>query len=394
MRLPAAQSRNGAEPDGHGRTTSWVSPTLANGAAVCGRLLVIGIAFYALVLVLSRFALVVIPVFGALFVAAMLHVPVGLLRRRGWPRAAATWLVLAVALVVLAAIGFFIISQVSGQYSQLVTQVADVRDHVQQLLAKVPGFSSIHNMSDLGTRLVTWLQQHRAAVAGGVLTAGQLAGEIVTGIIIAIFVSYFFLAEGDRIWAWLVRLLPTRMQPGVNGAGVRAFSVVSGWVVGTALIACIHAVVIGAVLWLLGTALVLPLAVLVFIGSFIPIVGAVLAGGVALLVTLVTAGPVPALVLLLVLIAENQIEAHLMQPFIVGRAVRLHPVAIVLVLAAAAAVGGLVGAIVAVPLVAGLHAGIKYLTGVEDLHGNRLDGQDRMEPMPVPEANPARTGNP
>jgi predicted PurR-regulated permease PerM len=372
------------------QSSSWVSPTVANGAAVCGRLLIIGLAFYALVLVLSRFALVVIPVFGALFTSALLHVPVARLRRRGWPRAAATWLVLVAALVVLGAVGFFIISQVSGQYPQLVTQVADVRDHLQQLLTKIPGFSSIHNMSDLGNRLVAWLQQNRAAVAGGVLTAGQLAGEIVTGVIITIFVSYFFLAEGDRIWSWLVRLLPIRMQPGINGAGVRAFSVVSGWVVGTALIACIHAVVIGAVLWLVGASLVLPLAVLVFIGSFVPIIGAVLAGGVAIVVTLVTAGPVPALILLVVLIAENQIEAHLLQPFIVGRAVRLHPVAIVLVLAAAAAVGGLLGAIVAVPLVAALHAGIKYLTGVEDLHGNPLDGRDRMAPMPVPLVNPSR----
>ena len=368
-----------------------MSPTLENGAAVCWRLLVVGLAFYALVRVLDRFAIVVIPVLAALFVAAMLHVPVGLLRRRGWPRSAATWVVLAAALLILAVVAYFIVSQVTSQYAQLVSEVADVRNNLQRWLAKLPGSAGSQSIQSVGNGLVGWLQQHRTTVAGGVLTAGQVAGEIVTGIIISLFVSFFFLAEGDRIWAWSVRLLPVRMQQNVNGAGVRAFAVVSHWVVGTALIACIHGVVIGVVLWLLGASLVIPLAVLVFLGSFIPIIGEVLTGGLATLVTLVTVGPIPALILLVVLIVENQVEAHLLQPFIVGRAVRLHPVAIVLALAGGAAVAGLIGAIIAVPVVAALHAGIKYLAGVEDIRGKQLDERDRRAPMPAQGAVARRT---
>ena len=360
---------------------------LTRGAAVCWRLLVVGVTAYALVWVLGRFAIVVIPVFVALFFTAMLHAPVTYLRNHGWPRMAATWVVLVAAVAVITAVGYFVVLHVTGQYPHLVNQVSVVRDQLQQMLRKLPGGGST-SVNQLSDRVVTWLQQHRSSVAGGVMTAGRVVLEVVTGAVIAFFLTYFFLADGDRIWSWIVRLLSPSVRPSVNGAGHRAFRVLSGWVVGTAAIACVHGTVIGLVMWRLGTPLVIPLAVLIFVGSFIPMIGAVLFGGLALLVTLVAVGPVSALVLLVVLVMENQLEAHLMQPFIVGRAVRLHPVTIVLVLTAAGAVGGFIGAIVAVPLVAAMHAAVKYLTGVEDLHGHPIQETDRMEPITPPESAP------
>jgi predicted PurR-regulated permease PerM len=160
--------------------------------------------------------------------------------------------------------------------------------------------------------------------------------------------------------------------------------VLSGWITGTAIIALIHGVVIGLTLWLLGTPLAVVLAVLVFIGSFIPIIGAFVFGGFAVLVTLVTQGLVAAAILLGVLIVENLLEGHVYQPLIMGRTVRLHPVAILLGLAVGGLLAGIMGAIVAIPLIGALHAAVKYLTGIEDIDGNSLRDEDRMEPEPPP----------
>ena len=135
------------------------------------------------------------------------------------------------------------------------------------------------------------VRQHTSSLASGVIVVGTIIGELVTGLVVLIFVTFYFLQEGDRIWSWLVRLCPRTVQPSVRGAGYRAWHVLSGWVVGTAIIALFHGVVIGLFLYFLGVPLAFPLAVLVFIGSFIPIVGAVLFGGLAVLVALLTQGP-------------------------------------------------------------------------------------------------------
>lgn len=354
---------------------------LVGAAGVAWRLLVISGALLALVLVLNRLTIVVLPVFLALFLTALGHVPHRFLRRHRWPRAAATWFVLLGGVAILGGIGYFVASNVASNYAQLVAQVSQIGHQARDLLHRLPGSPSGTNIDALTNKLVGWLQDHRAAVAGGVITAGRMAAEIVTGLIIAVFLTYFFLADGSRLWTWCVRLLPGNIQGSANGAGHRAWRVLSAWILGTAVIAVFHGVVVGAVLWILGTPLVIPLAVLVFLGSFIPIVGAVLFGGLAVLVTLVAVGPISGLILVCVLLVENQIEAHLLQPFIVGRAVRLHPVAIVIALTGGGLLGGIFGAILAIPIVASAHAAVKYLTGVEDVRGRprRLD-DDRMRP--------------
>lgn len=361
---------------------------LAGAAAVSWRLLVVALTVFAVVLVLNRLTIVVVPLFVAMFFTAMLHRPVDWLRQHSWRRMPATWAVLLAAQLVFVVIGYLAVTRTSTGYPALVSQFDQVQAQFLRSISAIPGLGGNQGFDNLGQRLTDWVQQNRSAVMGGVLTAGRYAGEIVTGLVIAFFLTYFFLADGDRIWSWTVCLFPDSARPSVNGAGHRAFWAVSGWVRGTALVALFHGVVIGTVLWLLGTPLVLPLAVLVFFGSFIPLVGAVVFGGLAVVVTLVTGGIVPALILLVVLLFENQVESHILQPFVVGHAVRLHPVAIVLVLAAGGALAGLIGAIVAVPLAAATHAAVKYLTGVEGLHGQALNDGDRREPVSPPESAP------
>jgi predicted PurR-regulated permease PerM len=385
---PRVEGRQPPQLDGgRGQWQPYVPPVLVEAAAWSWRLILVAALFYLLVLLLSRLMLAVVAIFVALLAAALLHRPVNFLRRHHWPAPLATWSVLIASFVALAAVGYFVVSHISAQYPELVSQVGHISGDVQRLLNRLPGFSNAP-LQNLTAELTGWLDQHRATVAGGVLTAGRVAAEVITGIIVAFFLTYFFLSGGDRIWSWLVRLFPQAVQPSVNGAGFRAWRALSGWIIGTSMIAVIHGTVIGVVLWLLGAPLVVPLAVLIFIGSFIPLIGAVLFGGLAVLVTLATVGPVPALILLAVLVLENQLEGHVFQPFIVGRAVHLHPVAIVLTLTAAGVLAGIVGAIMAIPVVAAAHSAVKYLTGVEDIDGQPLRPIDRTEPMTPPRSAP------
>ena len=361
---------------------------LVGGAAICWRLLVVGVTVFAVVMVLNRLTIVVLPLFVATFFAALLNPPVRWLRQHRWRRMAATWAVLLAALLVLFAIGYLVVRLTSSGYPALVSQFDQVQAQFLTFTSNIPGLGDIQGFGGLGQRGADGVWPERAAAMGGGLPGGRSAGGIFAGLVIACFLTDCFLADGDRIWSWMVRLFPDSARPSVNGAGHCAFWAVSDWVRGTALVALFHGVVIGTVLWLLGTPLVLPLATLVFLGSFIPLVGAVMFGGLAVVVTLVSGGLVPALILLAVLLVENQVEAHILQPFVVGKSVRLHPVAIVLVLTAGGALAGLIGAIVAVPLAAATHAAVKYLTGLEDLHGNPLHDQDRMEPIAPPDSAP------
>jgi putative heme transporter len=175
-------------------------------------------------------------------------------------------------------------------------------------------------------------------------------------VVLTVLLTVIALTDGDRMWAWLVHRLSPRSQQVVGGAAQAAFWRLSGWVRGTLVIALFHSVVVVVVLLALRVPLVAPLAVLVFLGSFIPLVGALLGGALAVLVTFATQGPVPALVLVAVLLVDNQVEAHVLQPFLVGRYVRLHPFVVALAIPTGAILAGLPGTLLAVPVTAALHA--------------------------------------
>lgn len=275
------------------------------------------------------------------------------LRRRGFPRLLASGVALIGGVVIIGGLGYFVAIQVNGQAPHLLQQAEDVVDQLSTQLRRIPGVQGT-TVQQLTDRLQTYLSHNQGTVAGEVLAVGRTATEMLTGLVIAIFSAFFFLAEGDRIWAWVGRPAPRRIRPSVNGAGYRAWLVLSGWIGGTAVIAVIHGVVIGLVLWLLGAPLVVPLALL------------------------------PAAILLLVLFGENNLEGFVLQPFIVGRAVRRHPVSVVLVITGASAVAGLIGAIIAVPIVASLHAAGKYVAGVEGIDGVPLTDADRTRPITPP----------
>ncbi|MGV8846425.1 AI-2E family transporter [Tessaracoccus sp.] len=357
-----------------------VSPSLILAAGWAWRLLLVAGAFVALAMLLRSLYLVTLPVFFAILLTALLHPVAALLRRWGFSRLSSTLTALAVALVVVGGIGWFVVSQAVANSQDLGSQVQALLTQAQGYAEKLP-FVNSGQLKDLSTSLVSFLETNSATLAKDAVSVGSATAETATGLILAVFLTFFFLNEGDGIWGWLVRLAPKHAQASVLGAGHRAWSVVSGWVLGTALIAAFHGIVMGIVLMVLGVPLAVPLGVLVFVGSFVPVVGVLVFGGLSVVVTLLTQGWVFALIVFGVLIATGQVEAHVLQPFIVGRAVRMHPVAIVLSLTTGALIAGIVGAIVAIPVVAATHAAVKYLTGVEDLNGVvRTGNPDRMAP--------------
>ncbi len=207
---------------------------------------------------------------------------------------------------------------------------------------------------------------------------------------LTLFILIFFLSDGGGIWRFLMRGVPSNVRDRVDTAGRRGFSSLVSYVRATAAVAVVDALGIGIGLWIVGVPLVVPLATLVFLGAFIPIVGAVIAGTVAVLIALVANGWVQALVVLGIVVAVMQLEGHVLQPWLLGRAVRLHPLAVVLAITAGLVAGGIPGALLAVPLLAVLNAGIRSLVHDNEADPESVDVMDDEGSRPGTSQEPSR----
>ena len=244
--------------------------------------------------------------------------------------------------------------RVSAEYPTLVSDVTHFGHQVQPWLAGPPFHVRRTRLEQLVNNAVNEIKAHKSQVAGTVLTGGKYVVEIVAGTILTLFVGFFLIKDGDRIWAWLTGFLAPDRADRADRAGRAAWQVLVSYVRGTVLIALIHSVVIGLTLWLLRVPLVIPLVAVVFLAAFVPLVGILVAGVLAIGVTLATRGWVPAVILLVVFLLENQLDGHLLQPQVVGRIIRLHPLAVILVLAVGGVLAGIPGAVVAVPTAAAI----------------------------------------
>jgi predicted PurR-regulated permease PerM len=240
-----------------------------------------------------------------------------------------------------------------------VSEVPTLAGELQKAVQQLPVSSD--TLLRLRDQLVGYIQSGSGSVASGVITGLRTAAEVITGILLTLLLTVILLSDGDRMWVWLLARLPASGRPRAMRAAAPAWSRLAGWIRGTVVIAAFHTVVVTVTLLVLQVPLVAPLAVLVFLGSFIPLVGAVLSGAFAALVTFAVHGLTPAIVLVAVLLIDNQIEAHVLQPFLVGRYVRLHPFVVAIVITAGALLGGLAGALLAVPLTAALYAALTHL---------------------------------
>ncbi len=367
---PRAGQAGSAPQPAQPRVPAW----LERAAGWAWRLLILGALIYVLFRVVSVLRLVVLPCVAALLLAALLQPLTQRLRRLGLPALAAAWCTLLAALAILAGVATIAATRTSADYQRLVTDVGDTTNDLQRWLAGAPFHLHRAGLAQLSNRLLTFLKQHQSAVAGTVLSGGKIFVEVLAGLVLTLFVTFFLIKDGERIWAWLTDFLGDGARTRARAAGAAAWLALTWYVRGTVAVAAIHAVVIGVALWVLGVPLLVPLVILVFVAAFIPLVGILVAGTIAVAVTLGTRGWVAAVILVAVFILENQLESHLLQPLVVGRMVRFHPLAIILVLAVGGVVGGIAGAVVAVPLAAVLFRAIPYLLG------RRTDVADGPDP--------------
>ena len=209
--------------------------------------------------------------------------------------------------------------------------------------------------------LATAVSANQDRLASGAFTAAAVAAELFAGFALVLFATFFFLYDGERIWGWVVRLFPVKAEARVDAAGRRGWRTLVSYTQGTALVALFDGIVTAIGLVALRVQFAVPLGALVFLGAFVPLVGATIAGILAVLVALATKGLITALLVIALLIGVQQVEGHILQPFLLGRFVRVHPLAIVLAVATGALVAGVIGALIAVPIMAVANTMATYL---------------------------------
>ncbi len=342
-----------------------VPPLIHKGAAWSWRLLVILGFGVALIWVIARLQVIVVPVALALMVTALMIPAVDFLDRRGAPRGGAVALVLLSGIAIVGGLLSFVVSQFVTGLPGLVEQVTKSIESTREWLFEGPAHLSKDQITNAGNSAIEALRNNQAKLTSGALSTAATVTEIITGALLVLFTLIFFLHGGRNIWQFVTRIFPENVQERVRDAGRAGFQSLIGYVRATFLVALVDAVGIGTGLAIMGVPLALPLASLVFLGAFIPLVGAVVAGFLAVVVALLAKGFVYALITLGLIIAIQQLEGHVLQPLVMGRAVSIHPLAVVLAIAAGAVLAGIVGALLAVPTVAFLNSAIRVLAARE-----------------------------
>lgn len=354
-------------------------------AAWAWRIVLIGGAGYLVLRFLAFFSEVTVPIAVGLLLTALLIGGVDWLEKRRVPRIVATFIIVIGLLV--AVFGLF---GLVGQ--QLATQFDDLRDSVREGIDQVRDWARTGPLNLSDQEISEWIQRARDAgsssdgeVVSQATAVGTQVGHFVAGFFLALFTVFFFLYEGDRIWGWVVSLFPRRSRARVHSSGRAAWGSLTAFVRATVLVAFVDAVGIAAVALILQVPLAAAIGVLVFLGSFVPIIGALVSGMVAVLVALVAHGPVAALLMLAGVVAVQQLEAHVLQPFLMGHIVALHPLAILFAIAAGVVAAGIVGALIAVPLAACVNSIVRHLAAGESVATDGVLGdesRDLGEPPP------------
>jgi predicted PurR-regulated permease PerM len=356
---------------------SW----LWRSAAVSWRLLVVAAAVGVVGFLLVYLRLIVLPVIVALFLTTLLAPPANWLRARGWPPLGATWAVMLAAVLLIAGGTAALAPQIGPQFGTLRGQVATGLDDVQRWLREGPLHFSDAQLSSLLERARQEAQSNSTALTRGLLSGATLAVEVLTGALLSIVLTFFFVKDGNRIGDWFARHAGSHAEE-LRAIGRRAFDTLGAYLRGVATVGLIDGLFIGIGLAVVGVPLAVPLAFLVFLGAFFPIVGAFLSGLVAALVALVSEGLVAALVIVGITVAVQQLEGHVLAPVVLGRAVKLHPAVILLALAGGGVVGGIAGAALAVPAVAVVGSVGSYLRDRDERADQSALGADGRPGVP------------
>ncbi|PPG63742.1 AI-2E family transporter [Rathayibacter sp. AY1C7] len=353
---PAAPSRPAPVAD-----SAFVSDGMRIAGAWAWRVLVVVAALAVLVLLVIELRLIVIPLLLAIVIAALLVPFSSFLQRHRWPKWAAVVLAELGIVVVIGGLLFLVVTQVYSGFDDLSRQTVQSYDDFKAFLLESPLHLTETDINQYAQQALTALQQDSGMLVSGALSVGSTVGHLLTGVLLTLFSTLFILIDGPNIWSWVVRLFPRRARGAVDGAGRAGWVTLTNFVKVQILVAFVDAVGIGLGSFLLGVPLAIPIGVLVFLGSFVPVIGAVVTGALAVFIALVYNGPLIALFLLIVVLAVQQLEGHILQPLIMGSAVKVHPLAVVLAVAGGSIIGGIAGAFFAVPVVATLNVMVKYV---------------------------------
>lgn len=319
-------------------------------------LTVASVSVYALL----QIRLLVIPTMIALILAAAISPFVNMLRRRGLPGAAATGIAFVALLALLAGVSTVIVMSVRSQWNELVQQAASGLDELEKFLLTGPFPLDREQLNQAREGIIQFATSSQ--VRSGAISGLSVVTEFIAGATLMAVILFFFLKDGAKIWNFFLRPFSGQREAKLRRAGRRTLEVLGGYVRGTAIVALVDTVAIGAALLILQVPLAIPLAIIIFMGAFIPLVGATVAGILAALVALVANGPVVALIVVAVVIAVNQLEGDLLQPVVMGKSLQLHALVILMALTAGTILAGIIGAVLSVPIAAVVWAVIQVWT--------------------------------
>jgi predicted PurR-regulated permease PerM len=355
----AAATRDG-QTDGHTRGHERRPPAGQDGSVTPAwlraasdwtwRSFVIAFGVVALVYALGFLRVVVLPIIIALLLTTLLLPLARAFRKRGAPDALAAAMAMICMVLVLGGVATAVAPSIGNQASDLGQGVKDGARQATDVLAHKPFNLSRRELDQRVNDLIKKAQDSSGGgITTGLHTGAVIAGELFTGFIITLLLTFFFLKDGRQMWDWLVGLFASRHREGADELGSRVFAALSGYVRGIALVGLVDALLIGLALLVIGVPLVVPLMILTFLGAFMPLIGAFLAGLAAVLIALVSNGLLAAALVLGAIILVQQVEGHLLYPVLMSRTVHLHPAVIVLSLAFGGVVAGIIGVFLAVP---------------------------------------------
>ena len=345
-----------------------VPPGLRMAGAYSWRILLVAGVIAAFIFLIIQLRDIVVPFMIAVLVAALLVPLVQWLIRHRWPKPLAVAVAMLGTMAIVTGLIFVVVAEVRSGYPDLQRRSVAAYGDFKQYLAGPPFEIDDAQLNGFIGQAVTAIQRDSQVLLSGALSLGSTAGHVLAGLLLVIFATLFILIDGRRIWAWLVRLFPRAARPAVNGSGHAGWLTLTTFVKVQIFVAAVDATGIGLGAWILGLVfggfpLVIPIAIAVFLGSFIPVVGALLTGTIAVFVALVYLGPLPAVLMLGIVLLVQQVEGHILQPLVMGSAVKVHPLAVVFAVAAGSFLAGIPGALFAVPVIATLNVMVKYIAG-------------------------------
>lgn len=358
----ATQTEQGAAP-----AASWrdlPGPVLKLAGDYAWRIIAVGFVAYWAVILAHHLTLVVVPFLISLMVTALLRPGFNFLRRRGLGRGLSTMATVLGAFVVLGGIITLVVVRAAEQAPQLGNEINNLLPHIKRWLITGPLHLNAKSVNNLSKTITDAVTKNSSTIASTALSTGREALNLVGGFLEVVFSTIFLLYDGEKVWDFAIKIVPSPGRDRVDAAGRAAWVTLSHYVRGTLVVAAFHGVVMAITLTLLGVPLAFPLAVIIAIGSFIPLVGAIITGVLAVGVAGLSKGLASAIIVVAILIVDGQIEGHVLQPFVVGRYVRVHPLGVVIALASGGLLFGIFGAFIAVPVAAcvntAIHAAKNY----------------------------------